>query len=69
MPYINVKIAKVDGSEGLSVDSKSDLIEKITAAVESATGCPRNLTMVLIEEVKAENWGIGGISADKLSLI
>ncbi|HDG1683573.1 TPA: 4-oxalocrotonate tautomerase family protein [Kluyvera ascorbata] len=68
MPYINVKIAKVEGSNGLSADGKSDLIEKITAAVESVTGRPRNLTMVLIEEVEAENWGIGGVSADKLSL-
>lgn len=68
MPYINIKITKVDGSEGLSAGKKCDLIEKITAVVEPVTRFPRNLTRVSIEEVEAENWGTGGVSADKLSL-
>jgi 4-oxalocrotonate tautomerase len=57
MPFTTVKVI-----EGVfSKEQKAQLIEKITEAMIEVEGeGMRDLTWVVIEEVKAGDWGIGG---------
>ncbi len=57
MPLINVKVFK----DELSADQSKDLIGKITDAVTEITSEKlRDVTWVIIEEVKDGQWGVGG---------
>jgi 4-oxalocrotonate tautomerase len=57
MPFINVKII-----EGVFSDSqKREVVKKLTDAMVSIEGeNMRQVTWVVIEEVKSGDWGIGG---------
>jgi len=57
MPLVNVKII-----EGVFSDSqKAEIVEKVTDALVSVEGENlRQVTWVVIEEVKSGDWGIGG---------
>mgnify|MGYP000691303944 CR=1 FL=1 len=55
MPYVNVKLAGA-----ISKKQKAEIAEKITEVLEKVTGKPRQYTYVVIEEVKQEDWAIGG---------
>ena len=57
MPFATVKV--VEGA--FSKEQKAQLIEKITGAIVEVEGeGMRYFTWVVIEEVKQEDWGIGG---------
>ncbi len=57
MPLVNVKVFK----DELSADQSRDLISKITDAVTKVTSEKlRDVTWVIIEEVKDGQWGVGG---------
>ena len=57
MPLINVKVFENE----LSADQSTDLIGKITDAVTDVTSEKlREVTWVVIEEVKDGQWGVGG---------
>lgn len=56
MPYVNIKIT----NEGASKDQKAELIEGVTALLEKVLNKNRATTVVTIEEVPTDNWGIGG---------
>lgn len=53
-------IARLLLIEGASDDQKRALIAKVTDAFEESVGAPRSLVRVLIEELPAMNWGVGG---------
>ena len=57
MPLANIKVI-----EGVfSSDEKQRMIEKVTEAIVSVEGENlREKTLVILEEVKGGNWGIGG---------
>ncbi|MGI8811349.1 MAG: tautomerase family protein [Pyrinomonadaceae bacterium] len=57
MPLINVKII-----EGVFSDSqKQEIVKKVTDAVVSVEGeNMRQVTWVIVEEVKSGDWAIGG---------
>jgi 4-oxalocrotonate tautomerase len=57
MPLVQVKLI-----EGVFSDAqKQEMIRKVTDVMVSIEGEPmREVTWVLIEEVKRGNWGIGG---------
>jgi 4-oxalocrotonate tautomerase len=57
MPLINVKAV-----EGIfSAEQKEELIRKLTDVVVAVEGeAIRSATVVIIEEVKSGDWGIGG---------
>lgn len=57
MPLINVKIL-----EGVYSDAqKAEMVEKLTDVFVSIEGeYIRPVTLVIIEEVKSGDWGIGG---------
>ena len=56
MPYVNVKITR----EGATKEQKAQLIEEITRLVVEILGKNPETTIVVIEEVDTDNWGIAG---------
>ena len=57
MPLVNVKL--IEGV--LSQAQQKEMIQKITDAVVSIEGENlREVTWVVIDEVKSGNWGVGG---------
>ena len=61
MPIIHVNII-----EGRTDEQKELLIHEITEAVNRAINAPKESVRVLISDVPAQHWGIGGRSAKKL---
>ncbi len=58
MPYVNIKITR----EGATSDQKAQLIEGVTALLRDVLGKNPATTVVVIDEVDTDNWGIGGES-------
>jgi 4-oxalocrotonate tautomerase len=58
MPFVNIKITK----EGASAEQKARLIQGVTNLLADILGKNPQTTVVLIEEVDLDNWGIGGES-------
>ncbi len=58
MPYVNIKITR----EGATPDQKAQLIECVTALLRDVLGKNPATTVVVIDEVDTDNWGIGGES-------
>ncbi len=56
MPYVNIKITK----EGLTSEKKSELIKGVTELLQTLLGKNPQTTVVVIDEVDTDNWGIGG---------
>ncbi|WP_210397814.1 tautomerase family protein [Motiliproteus sediminis] len=56
MPYVNIKITK----EGASAEQKAELIAGVTRLLQDTLGKNPNTTVVVIDEVEMDNWGIGG---------
>ena len=58
MPYINIKITK----EGATTQQKEQLIKGATQLLVDILGKNPNTTVVVIDEVDTDNWGIAGES-------
>lgn len=58
MPYVNIKITR----EGATPDQKAQLIDGVTALLRDVLGKNPATTVVVIDEVDTDNWGIGGES-------
>jgi 4-oxalocrotonate tautomerase len=58
MPFVNIKITK----EGATAEQKARLIRGVTQLLVDILGKNPQTTVVLIEEVDTDNWGIGGES-------
>lgn len=56
MPYVNFKITR----EGATAEQKAKLIEGATRLLQHILGKNPATTVVIIEEVDADNWGIAG---------
>lgn len=56
MPYVNIKITR----EGASAEQKAALIDGVTALLRDILGKNPQTTVVVIDEVDTDNWGIGG---------
>ena len=56
MPYVNIKITR----EGASAEQKAELIAGVTALLRDTLGKNPQTTVVVIDEVDTDNWGIGG---------
>ena len=62
MPFVNIKITK----EGASKEQKEKLIAGVTDLLVDVLGKNRSTTVVEIEEVDTDNWGIGGVQVSEL---
>ena len=57
MPYVNIKLTR----EGVSPDQKAELIGGVTVLLARILGKNPATTVVTIDEVDTDNWGIGGL--------
>jgi 4-oxalocrotonate tautomerase len=62
MPYVNIKITR----EGATTEQKGALIKGATQLLVDVLGKNPATTVVVIDEVETDNWGIGGESVTKL---
>ncbi|MBI2311744.1 MAG: 4-oxalocrotonate tautomerase family protein [Betaproteobacteria bacterium] len=58
MPYVNIKITR----EGVTPEKKAELIRGATQLLVDVLGKNPATTMVIIDEVDTDNWGVGGES-------
>ena len=58
MPYVNIKVTR----EGVTPDKKAELIKGVTDLLANVLGKNPTTTVVVIDEVDTDNWGIGGES-------
>ncbi len=56
MPYVNIKITR----EGATAAQKARLIAGVTELLREVLGKNPATTVVVIDEVETDNWGIGG---------
>lgn len=62
MPYVNIKITK----EGATAEKKAELIKGVTDLLVTVLDKNPATTVVVIDEVDTDNWGIGGESVTTL---
>lgn len=58
MPYVNIKITR----EGATAEQKAELIQGVTDLLQNVLNKNPATTVVTIDEVSTDNWGIGGES-------
>ena len=56
MPYVNIRITR----EGATPEQKARLIQGATQLLVDVLGKNPQTTVVVIDEVDTDNWGIGG---------
>ncbi|SBV34934.1 putative tautomerase K2 [uncultured Sphingopyxis sp.] len=57
MPYVNIRITR----EGATAEQKAELIAGVTDLLQRVLAKNPATTVVTIDEVEFENWGIGGL--------
>ncbi|MEB2437523.1 tautomerase family protein [Citrobacter braakii] len=62
MPYVNIKIT----NEGATDQQKKKLIEGVTQLLVDVLNKNPSTTIVVIDEVETDNWGIGGVPVTEL---
>jgi len=60
MPYVNIKVT--GGSEAPSAEQKAELIRGVTELLSRVLNKSPETTVVVIDEIDMDNWGIGGKS-------
>ncbi len=61
MPYVNIKVT--GGSEAPSQEQKSEIIREVTSLLARVLNKNPASTVVIIDEVAMDNWGLNGESA------
>ncbi|HBE94701.1 MAG TPA: tautomerase [Desulfovibrio sp.] len=61
MPFVNIKITR----DTVTADQKALLIQGVTNLLRDVLGKNPATTVVIIDEVDTDNWGIGGESVTK----
>ncbi|MEM7400629.1 MAG: 4-oxalocrotonate tautomerase family protein [Pseudomonadota bacterium] len=56
MPYVNIKIT----NEGATKEQKVELVKGTTDLLQRVLNKNPSTTVVVIEEVETDNWGIAG---------
>lgn len=64
MPYVNIKVT----NEGVTAAQKAELIKGVTDLLAKVLSKNPATTVVVIDEVETENWGINGEPVSKLRL-
>ena len=57
MPYVNIKVTR----EGVTAQQKEALIAGATKLLQDVLNKSPATTVVVIDEVELDNWGIGGL--------
>lgn len=58
MPYVNIKITR----DGVTPEHKAALIAGVTQLLVEVLGKSPQTTVVVIDEVDTDNWGIAGVT-------
>ena len=58
MPYVNIRITR----DGATAEAKAALIKGVTELLRTTLDKNPATTVVVIDEVDTDNWGIGGES-------
>jgi 4-oxalocrotonate tautomerase len=61
MPYVNVRITR----EGATPEQKAVVIKGVTDLLVDVLGKSPDTTVVVIDEVAMEDWGIGGLPVEE----
>lgn len=61
MPYVNIKITR----EGATAEQKAALIKGVTDLLVEVLHKNPATTMIVIDEVEMEDWGIGGLPVER----
>lgn len=61
MPYVNIQITR----EGATTAQKAELIKGATDLLVRVLGKNPSTTVVVIDEVEMESWGIGGLPVEE----
>ncbi|KJY97290.1 MULTISPECIES: tautomerase family protein [Pseudoalteromonas] len=61
MPYVNIKVTQ----EGVTQAQKSALIKGVTELLVEVLNKSPATTMVVIDEVELDSWGIGGLPVEQ----
>ncbi|MDB4837457.1 4-oxalocrotonate tautomerase family protein [Marinomonas sp.] len=56
MPYVNIKVT----DEGVTAEQKAELIKGVTMLIANVLNKNSSTTVVVIDEVNTDNWGVGG---------
>ena len=56
MPYVNIRVTP----DGLTAEKKAELVRGVTDLLVEVLGKNPATTVVTIDEVETDNWGIGG---------
>lgn len=62
MPYVNIKVTR----DGVTKAQKEQLISGVTQLLVDVLGKNPKTTVVVIDEVETDNWGISGQSVTHL---
>jgi 4-oxalocrotonate tautomerase len=62
MPFVNIKITR----EGATAEQKAELIKGVTELLVRVLNKNPATTVVVIDEVETDNWGIGGETITKI---
>lgn len=60
MPYINIRVTKENGEP--TAEQKAQLIDGVTELVSQVLGRNKASTVVIIDEIDMQNYGLGGKS-------
>ncbi|MGE5238054.1 MAG: tautomerase family protein [Chloroflexota bacterium] len=62
MPYVNIKITR----EGVTPEKKAELVRGVTDLLVRVLGKNPQTTVVIIDEIDTDNWGIAGETVTEL---
>ena len=58
MPYVNIRVTRENGTP--TAEQKAELIKGATELLVRVLGKNQTTTVVVIDEVDTDNWGVGG---------
>ena len=58
MPYVNIRVTRENGTP--TAEQKAELIKGATELLVRVLGKNPATTVVVIDEVHTDNWGVGG---------
>jgi 4-oxalocrotonate tautomerase len=61
MPYVNIRITR----DGATAEQKQALIKGVTDLLADVLGKNPDTTVVTIDELETDNWGVGGQSVSE----
>lgn len=64
MPFVNIKITRE--AVAVTPEQKAQVIEGVTDVIEKVLNRNRATTIVIIDEVDTDNYGIGGVSVTQI---